>query len=100
MSEEVEIRRRRAAYRASHRGTKEMDVILGRFAAARLPHMSTSELTDFERFIALPDPVLTQWFECRETPHEEAFARLIGALRTYHGLPREPDAPRRVGSSE
>jgi antitoxin CptB len=97
MSQEVEIRRRRAAYRASHRGTKEMDVILGRFAAARLPYMSASELTEFERFIALPDPVLTQWFERRERPHEEAFARLIGDLRDYHGLASEPEAPDTVG---
>ena len=32
MSDDHEIRRRRAAYRAYHRGTKEMDVVLGRYA--------------------------------------------------------------------
>ena len=29
MPDDLEMRRRRAAYRASHRGTKEMDIILG-----------------------------------------------------------------------
>ena len=89
MSDDHEIRRRRAAYRACHRGTKEMDVILGRFALARIPGMTPGELADFERFIALPDPLLTEWFERRERPDEDTFARLVGALRTYHGLPAE-----------
>ena len=87
MSDDHEIRRRRAAYRATHRGTKEMDVVLGRYAVARLPGMATDELAEFERFIALPDPLLTEWFERRGQPEDEAFARIIGELRTYHGLP-------------
>ena len=89
MPDDHEIRRRRAAYRACHRGTKEMDVVLGRYAQARIPGMTLSELADFERFIALPDPLLTQWFEQRGRPDEEVFAQLVGALRTYHGLPAE-----------
>jgi len=86
MTDDIEIRRRRAAYRACHRGTKEMDLVLGRFAHARLPAMTAEELDDFERLLALPDPLLTQWFQAGEGPEEAAFAALIGALRTYHGL--------------
>lgn len=86
MSDDFEMRRRRAAYRASHRGTKEMDFILGRFAEARLSGMTAEELGDFERLIALPDPLLSQWFSQSAAPDETAFAALIGALRTYHGL--------------
>ena len=33
---DLEIRRRRAAYRAHHRGTKEMDWLVGRYADAHL----------------------------------------------------------------
>ena len=86
MTDDIEMRRRRAAYRACHRGTKEMDVILGRFAQARLSRMTSEELDDFERLLALPDPLLTQWFQQGEGPEEEALAALIGALRVYHGL--------------
>jgi antitoxin CptB len=86
MPDDIEIRRRRAAYRACHRGTKEMDVVLGRFAQARLAGMSLAELTDFERLLALPDPLLTEWFERRVVPDEPGFVALIGALRSYHGL--------------
>ena len=90
MTDDIEIRRRRAAYRACHRGTKEMDLILGRFAEAKLPRMTLRELEDFERLLALPDPLLTQWFSQREKPEEAEFAALIGALRAYHGLGGTP----------
>jgi len=90
MTDDIEIRRRRAAYRACHRGTKEMDLILGRFAEAKLPRMTLRELEDFERLLALPDPLLTQWFSQGEKPEEAEFAALIGALRAYHGLDGTP----------
>jgi antitoxin CptB len=86
MTDDMEIRRRRAAYRASHRGTKEMDFILGRYAEAHLPGMSGAELDDFERLVAVPDPVLTQWFSQEASPEDPAFAGLIMAMRVYHGL--------------
>ncbi len=90
MNDDLEIRRDRAAYRASHRGTKEMDLILGRFAHAYLADMGAEEMTGFERFIALPDPVLTQWFSQDETPAEPEFAELITAMRAFHGLVQAP----------
>ncbi len=86
MTDDIEIRRRRAAYRACHRGTKEMDLVLGRFAQARLAGMTAQELDDFERLLALPDPLLTQWFQQGREPEEAAFAALIGALRSDQGL--------------
>jgi antitoxin CptB len=85
MTDDMEIRRRRAAYRASHRGTKEMDFILGRYAKAYLAGMTPGELGDFERLIAMPDPVLSDWFSCGSSP-DEPFAGLVAALRSYHGL--------------
>jgi antitoxin CptB len=86
MTDDMEIRRRRAAYRASHRGTKEMDFILGRYAEAHLAGMSPDEMGDFERFLATPDPVLTDWFSYGARPNEPAFTALIAALRRHHGL--------------
>jgi antitoxin CptB len=91
MTDDMEIRRRRAAYRASHRGTKEMDFILGRYAEAHLAGMTRAELDDFERLIALPDPVLTEWFSNGSAAPE--LAHWIAALRTFHGL-ADADADR------
>jgi antitoxin CptB len=87
MYEDIETRRRRAAYRASHRGSKEMDWLLGRFAAGVLAGMSAETLARFEQLLALPDPDLQQLILYPElgTP-PESLAELIARLRAFHGL--------------
>ena len=62
-------------------------------AAAGRPivrRIGAEKMTGFERFIALPDPVLTQWFSQDETPSEPEFAELIAAMRAFHGLGQSP----------
>lgn len=86
MTDELELRRRRAAYRAAHRGTKEMDFMIGRYAEAKLPAFDNAELTHFEQFIALPDPELQNWLLKPETIEGLAFAALIADIRAFHGL--------------
>jgi antitoxin CptB len=58
MTEDLDARRRRAAYRATHRGTKEMDALLGRYAIAKLPNLDGEALGQLEQFLAMPDPTL------------------------------------------
>lgn len=84
--EDIERRRRRAAYRAAHRGTKEMDWLMGRFAEARIAGMSDADLGRFERLLSLPDPELQRWIlEARGDPAHE-LGDLVLALRRFHGL--------------
>jgi antitoxin CptB len=56
-----ETTRKRLLWRASHRGIKEMDLIVGGFAAARLPSMTAGELSDFAALLELPDQDLLSW---------------------------------------
>ena len=86
MTDDVETRRRRAAYRACHRGTKEMDWILGRFAQAALADMPTDGLSLFERLLALPDPDLQDMILHPELMPAGEFAELVAAMRAFHGL--------------
>lgn len=90
MMDDLELRRRRAVYRACHRGTKEMDVLLGRFTVARVAAMGDAELAHFERFLALPDPMLQTWIFDPGVmgPHEMGndFLASVVALRRFHGL--------------
>jgi antitoxin CptB len=44
-----------AGARRRHRGTKEMDILLGGFAEARLDAMSEDELDAFEALLNIPD---------------------------------------------
>ncbi len=74
--------RRRVQYRANHRGTKEMDILLGRFAEASLDQMTAGEMLLFEQMLALPDPELDGWI--RGAPPPDMFADLIHRIRTFH----------------
>ena len=54
----LDDRRKRLLFRCWHHGTREMDLILGRFADAEIAAMRDDELTELERLIEVPDPDL------------------------------------------
>jgi antitoxin CptB len=60
-TEPIELRRKRLLWRSSHRGIREMDLLMGGFAQSRLPTMTESELNAFEALIELPDQDLLSW---------------------------------------
>lgn len=89
MSDEVKLaeRRRRALYRASYRGTKEMDWLLGRYAAAQLEAMSAPDLDAFEQLLALPDPQIEHWImTAPEQGPDGRIGEFVRELRRFHGL--------------
>ncbi|MBI1239485.1 MAG: succinate dehydrogenase assembly factor 2 [Alphaproteobacteria bacterium] len=61
MADDDELRRKRARYRAQHRGMKEMDLILGQFCERALADLSPAELEEFERLLDVPDQALYDW---------------------------------------
>jgi antitoxin CptB len=86
MTDDIASRRRRAAFRANHRGTKEMDWLLGRFADARVGDMPAPALVEFERLLGMPDPELHDMIVYPDMAPAGEFADLIARLRTFHGL--------------
>jgi antitoxin CptB len=54
----LDERRKRLLFRCWHRGTREMDLILGRFADAEIANLSDDELAQLEQLIDVPDPDL------------------------------------------
>lgn len=86
--DDLDARRRRAAYRAGHRGTKEMDWLLGRYSEVKLPGMSAVEIGRFERLLALPDPQLQRWILEPDPADAGEFEADISALRAFHGMAR------------
>jgi antitoxin CptB len=57
-SDGLDDRRKRLLFRCWHRGTREMDLILGRFADAEITGLTDTELTQLENLIEVPDPDL------------------------------------------
>lgn len=83
-SEGLDERRRRALFRARHRGLREMDVLLGRFADAHLARLSDEDLGDFERLMDAPDVDVFSWMT-GPGPTPPAFATpLFRKLKLFH----------------
>ena len=60
-NQELDARRKRLRFRAWHRGMREMDLLLGRFADSAVAGFSDSEVTLFEALMEVPDPDLYSW---------------------------------------
>lgn len=60
-SDGLDARRRRLLYRAWHRGMRETDLIMGRFADATIEQLAAAELADFEQLMDVPDRELLAW---------------------------------------
>ena len=60
-SESLDPRRRKALFRSWHRGTREMDLVLGRFADAQIDELSDEEMTVYEHLMEAPDRDLFSW---------------------------------------
>ena len=82
----LEHRQKRAIYRASYRGTKEMDWLLGRFTEARVSDYDEDRLTILEAFLLLPDPQLENWIMGRDNFIDEQYQPLVEEIRRFHDL--------------
>lgn len=70
-SEGLDLRRRRLLFRAWRRGTRELDLIMGRFLDEAIGTMSEAEVDEFERLCDVPDLELYAWVVgSRPTPAE------------------------------
>ena len=60
-SEGLDSRRRKLLFRAWHRGMREIDLIMGRFADATIERLTAAELRDFEHLMEVPDREVLAW---------------------------------------
>ena len=88
-SEGLDPRRRRLLFRAWHRGSREMDLVMGPFADAWIERMSEDELGEFERLVAMPDPELFSLVVDPQAALEPDNA-LLTRLRDFHSGTRDP----------
>lgn len=83
-SEGLDVRRRKILFRAWHRGLREVDLILGRFADSHIEQLSEADLTEFEALMDVPDGELLVWLTGEaEVPaaHDGPLFRRLRAFR-------------------
>lgn len=82
----LDVRRKRALYRSEHRGTKELDWLLGNYARAELGTMSEEDFTLFEDLLSLSEPEIDKMIMLPGETDCGKWAALITHLRRFHGL--------------
>ena len=73
----------RLIYRSWHRGTKELDLILGNFISENIEVMSDDEIREFEALLNSEDPDIYKWIVKFETPNEKYLNGIIIKIREY-----------------
>jgi antitoxin CptB len=80
-----EIRRKRLSFRSWHRGTREGDLILGRFADAHLAGFDEAQLDRYEALLDCPDADIFDWVFRRSVPppeHDHDVTLLLSYITT------------------
>ena len=49
-------------YRSTHRGTKEMDLLLGSFVRKNINNLNDLELKDLDNLMHIEDEILQKWY--------------------------------------
>ena len=68
MTDVLEERRKRLAFRAWHRGMKELDLLIGGFADRYLAELSADQLDRFEALLDVPEPLMYSWLMGQARP--------------------------------
>jgi antitoxin CptB len=84
-SEGLDERRRRLLFRAWHRGIREMDFVLGRFADENIKTLSDAELNEVEGWLEIPDQQIFAWVSEAEAVPAEVDTSLFRRLRKFRG---------------
>ena len=57
-----EILKKQVIYRSTHRGTKEMDLLLGSFVKKNIDKFSESEINQLEKLLEIDDEIIQKWY--------------------------------------
>ncbi len=62
MTGELELLKKKLLYRASYRGTKEMDILLTTFVKKHIDSFDKSYLKELEKFLEFEDEVILNFY--------------------------------------
>jgi antitoxin CptB len=80
-----EIRRKRLLFRSWHRGTRESDLILGRFADTHLAGFDEAQLDRYEALLDCADADIFVWVSGRAAPPLEYSHDVTDRLISFSG---------------
>ena len=81
--ETLENKRKRLIFRSWHRGTREMDIIMGSFADRHIPGFSEDQLSEYDDILSLNDPDLYNWYTQKEDVPANLDTEVMGLLLSF-----------------
>jgi antitoxin CptB len=82
-SDGLDARRRKLLFRCWHRGMREMDLIMGRFADAMVEQLTEDEVAQFEQLMEAPDREILAWITGEAAVPPEHDSALFRRLREF-----------------
>src|ERR1700751_3383493 len=79
----LDDRRKRLLFRCWHRGTREMDLILGRFADAEIGGLTDDDLAQLERLVEVPDVELYAALTGEATMDPNYAGRVFDRIKSF-----------------
>ena len=80
----LDARQRRILFRSWHRGMREMDLLLGRFANAEIGSLTDSELAHYELLLDAQDRDVFSWLTGEAEPPSAYDTLLLRKIRAFH----------------
>ena len=82
-SDGLDLRRRKLLFRCWHRGMREMDLIMGRFADATIEQLTEQEVAQFEHLMEAPDREILAWITGEVVVPPDYDSALFRRLREF-----------------
>lgn len=88
--EELDNRRKRLIFRSWHRGTREMDLIMGSFAEVNVPAMDEGALDLYEELLHTSDPDVYDWISGQKPVPANRMNPVIEKLLSHNYADHSP----------
>ena len=82
-NETLTNKRKQLIFRSWHRGTKEMDLIMGSFADKYVPDYAEDDLDLYAAVLEYSDPDLYNWISGKETPPANVHNTVLDQLMAH-----------------
>ena len=83
MISNIDILRKKLLFRSSHRGTKEMDILLGTFFKDNYDLLNEKELLEFKLLLMITDKALSDWLIMGKNAPEIENIEISKRLKEY-----------------
>ena len=78
-----EILKKQIIYRSMHRGTKELDLLLGNFVKRHIDEFNNTELKDLEKLLFMEDQVIYNWYFKKDSNNPMPNSKVSAMLKNF-----------------